>query len=159
MGEPNQLQSFAEDLAVFRQLTASAERAALTALMKRAYARQMSACTFVQRSPERRVSARLRALCDAASSRISTPGTRDAPHDSGGEGEDDTILGLWRGRGRHNSWPIMLVARIVKAWELGYTICGCGRTCRCSAMTRLTRRTGDAVSPSRSTVFSAVCEC
>ena len=48
MGEPNQLQSFAEDLAVFRQLTTPAERAEFTTLMKRAYARQLSACTFVQ---------------------------------------------------------------------------------------------------------------
>jgi hypothetical protein len=93
MGEPNQLQSFAEDVAVFRQLTTPAERAEFTRLMKRAYAEQVSACAFVQRSPERRVSARLRALCEAASSRISTPGTRDAPHDSGGAREDDTILG------------------------------------------------------------------
>jgi hypothetical protein len=93
MGEPNQLQLFTEDLAVFRQLTTPAERVEFTRLMKRAYARQMSACTFVQRSPERRVSARLRDLCEVASSRISTPGTRDAPHDSGGAREDGIILG------------------------------------------------------------------
>jgi hypothetical protein len=93
MGEPNQLQLFTEDVAVFRQLTTPVERAEFTRLMKRAYALQMSACTFVQQSPERRVSARIREICEAASSRVSTLGTRDAPHDSGGAREDDAILG------------------------------------------------------------------
>ena len=93
MGEPNPLQSFAEDLVVFRQLTTPAERAEFTMLMKRAYAQQISACTFVQRSPERQVSARIRDLCEVASSRVSTLGTRDASDDSGGEREDGTILG------------------------------------------------------------------
>lgn len=33
MGEPNQLQSFAEDLAVFRQLTTPEERAEFTTIV------------------------------------------------------------------------------------------------------------------------------
>jgi thiamine-phosphate pyrophosphorylase len=66
MSPAHPLRSFAEDLVVFRQLTAPAERAEFTALMKRAYAQQMSSCAFVQRSPERQVSARIRRLCEAA---------------------------------------------------------------------------------------------
>jgi hypothetical protein len=53
MGESRRLQSFAEDLAVFRQLTTSEDRAEFATLMKRAYAQHISACAFVQRSPER----------------------------------------------------------------------------------------------------------
>ena len=64
MGESHGLQSFAEDLAVFRQLTTPEERAELSILMKRAYAQHLSACAFVQRSPERRVSTRIRRLCE-----------------------------------------------------------------------------------------------
>jgi len=72
MNPSNPLQAFAEDLVVFRQLADANERAEFTALMKRAYAQQLSACAFVQRSPERQVSARIRQLCEAALSQIST---------------------------------------------------------------------------------------
>lgn len=66
MSESNRLESFAEDLAVFRQLITSAERTEFTRLMKRAYAQHLSACAFVQRAPERQVSERIRRLCEAA---------------------------------------------------------------------------------------------
>jgi len=72
MGESHRLQSFAEDLAVFRQLITPEERAEFATLMKRAYAQHISACAFVQRSPERRVSARIRRLCDIILAREST---------------------------------------------------------------------------------------
>jgi hypothetical protein len=72
MGESHRLQSFAEDLAVFRQLTTPEERAEFATLMKRAYAQHISACTFIQRSPERRVSARIRRLCEKVLAREST---------------------------------------------------------------------------------------
>jgi hypothetical protein len=90
MEESNQLRSFAEDLVVFRQLTTSEERAEFTGLMKRAYAQQMSACTFVQRSPERQVSVRIRRLCEAAPSRDSTPAVHDAQENRAGESADST---------------------------------------------------------------------
>ena len=53
MSTQNPLATFEEDLIVFRQLTIPTERAAFTRLMKRAYAQGLSACVFVQRSPER----------------------------------------------------------------------------------------------------------
>ena len=82
MGESHRLQSFAEDLAVFRQLITPEERAEFATLMKRAYAQRISACAFVQRSPERRVSARIRRLCDIILARESTTAaheTRENP--------------------------------------------------------------------------------
>jgi hypothetical protein len=87
MSPANPLQSFAEDLTVFRQLTAAEERAEFTALMKRAYAQQLSACAFVRRAPERQVSARIRRLCEAALPQISTQAiaeTQDSPVDARG---------------------------------------------------------------------------
>jgi hypothetical protein len=82
MSESNQLEAFAEDLAVFRQLTTSAERLEFTHLMKRAYAQQLSACAFVQRSPERQVSERIRQLCEVALSpatMAAADGTQEKP--------------------------------------------------------------------------------
>ena len=82
MGESHRLQSFAEDLAVFRQLTTPEERAEFSTLMKRAYAQHISACVFVQRSPERRVSTRIRRLCERVLAREATmavDGTRANP--------------------------------------------------------------------------------
>ena len=87
MNPSNPLQAFAEDLVVFRQLADANERAEFTALMKRAYAQQLSACTFVQRAPERQVSARIRRRCEAALPQISTQAiaeTQDSPVDAGG---------------------------------------------------------------------------
>ena len=83
MSASNPLQSFAEDLVVFRQLTAPEERAQFTALMKRAYVQQLSACAFVQRSPERQVSARIRRLCEAALPQISTQAVGEAQDAAG----------------------------------------------------------------------------
>jgi hypothetical protein len=86
MSSSNPLQAFAEDLVVFRQLIDPVERAEFTALMKRAYAQQVSACAFVQRSPERQVSARIRRLCEAALPQISTYAVdeaQDKPSDAG----------------------------------------------------------------------------
>jgi hypothetical protein len=77
MTESQRLQSFAEDLAVFHRLTTAEERAEFAALMKRAYAQHLSACAFVQRSPERRVSARIRRLCEKVLSRTSSTTTDD----------------------------------------------------------------------------------
>jgi hypothetical protein len=82
VGESMRLETFAEDLAVFRQLSTSTERAEFTRLMKRAYARHASACAFVQRSPERQVSERIRRLCEVALSPASTQpahGSEDRP--------------------------------------------------------------------------------
>jgi hypothetical protein len=90
MNAPNPLQSFAEDLVVFRQLTAPDERAEFTALMKRAYAQQMSACAFVQRSPERQVSARIRRLCETALPPILDHTVDDAQDSPGDTGENRT---------------------------------------------------------------------
>jgi hypothetical protein len=73
MHQSNPLSSFDEDLTVFRQLTTPEERAEFTRLMKRAYARHMSACAFVRQSPARRVSARIRQLCEAAPTPASPP--------------------------------------------------------------------------------------
>jgi hypothetical protein len=92
MGTANPLQSFAEDLVVFRQLTVPEERAEFTALMKRAYAQQMSACTFVQRSPERQVSARIRRLCEAALPQISTHAADDAQDTPGDASENSSSV-------------------------------------------------------------------
>ena len=72
MGESHRLEAFAEDLAVFHQLTTADERAEFAALMKRAYAQHMSACVFVQRSPERRVSTHIRDLCEKVLAQQST---------------------------------------------------------------------------------------
>ena len=90
MGESHGPQSFAEDLAVFRQLTTAEERAEFSTLMKRAYAQHVSACAFVQRSPERRVSARIRRLCERALAREATAAVRDARADPGAAGADRT---------------------------------------------------------------------
>jgi hypothetical protein len=90
MGASNPLQSFAEDLVVFRQLTAPDERAQFTALMKRAYAQQMSACAFVQCSPERQVSARIRHLCEAALPERSEHTVDEAQDTPGDAGENRT---------------------------------------------------------------------
>jgi hypothetical protein len=84
MTESQRLQSFAEDLAVFHRLTTAEERAEFAALMKRAYAQRISACAFVQRSPERRVSARIRRLCEKVLSRASSTTTDDTQDKSGG---------------------------------------------------------------------------
>jgi plasmid replication initiation protein len=88
MGESRGPQSFAEDLAVFRQLTTAEERAEFSTLMKRAYARHVSACAFVQRSPERRVSARLRRLCERALAREAAAAVDDARANPSGAGAD-----------------------------------------------------------------------
>jgi hypothetical protein len=93
MGESHRLQSFAEDLAVFRQLTTPEERAEFATLMKRAYAQHISACTFIQRSPERRVSARIRRLCEKVLARESTTTlhhTRGAPGGASADRADFT---------------------------------------------------------------------
>jgi hypothetical protein len=73
MDQPNQLQTFAEDIVVFRQLQTPDERAEFSRLMKRAYAQRISACRFVQRVPDRHVSARIRSLCEASLPGASTP--------------------------------------------------------------------------------------
>jgi hypothetical protein len=89
MNRSNPLQAFAEDLVVFRQLSVPEDRAEFTAPMKRAYAQQLSACAFVQRSPERQVSARMRRLCEAALAQISTQAVdeaQDTAGDASGEG-------------------------------------------------------------------------
>jgi len=88
MSESQRLQSFAEDLAVFHQLTTADERAEFAALMKRAYAQHISACAFVQRSPERRVSARIRRLCERVLARASST-TADDTQDRSGRGPVD----------------------------------------------------------------------
>jgi hypothetical protein len=90
MNPSNPLQTFAEDLTVFRQLTAPEERAEFSALMKRAYAQQLSACAFVQRSPERQVSARIRRLCEAALPQISEHTVDQAEDTPGDAGENRT---------------------------------------------------------------------
>jgi hypothetical protein len=92
MGESHRLQSFAEDLAVFRQLTTPEERAEFSGLMKRAYAQHMSAWAFVQRSPERQVSARIRRLCAAFLPRDSTPAGNDSRDNPGSASADATNL-------------------------------------------------------------------
>jgi hypothetical protein len=90
MNASNPLQAFAEDLVIFRQLTAPDERAQFTALMKRAYAQQMSACAFVQHSPDRQVSARLRHLCETALSQRSEHTTVETQDSPGHAGEHQT---------------------------------------------------------------------
>jgi hypothetical protein len=77
MGELPRLQAFAADLVVFRQLTTPEERAEFTALMERAYAQHISASAFVQRSPERRVSTRIRRLCETVLAREATTAVDD----------------------------------------------------------------------------------
>jgi hypothetical protein len=79
MSTQNPLATFEEDLIVFRQLTIPTERAAFTRLMKRAYAQGLSACVFVQRSPERQVSAHIRRLCEAALTQLPASPSRQAP--------------------------------------------------------------------------------
>jgi hypothetical protein len=66
MGESYGPQSSAEELTVFRRLTAAEEPGELSTRMKHAYALTISACAFIQRSPERRVSPRLRRLRERA---------------------------------------------------------------------------------------------
>jgi hypothetical protein len=92
MGESKRLESFAEDLAIFRQLITPAERAEFSHLMKRAYAQQMSACAFVLWSPERQVSERIRCLCALALSPASTQPACDPEDKPGADGEDGTML-------------------------------------------------------------------
>jgi hypothetical protein len=90
MGESHRLQSFAEDLAVFRQLTTTEERAEFASVMKRAYAQHISACAFVQRSPERQVSARIRRLCEAILARKSTAAVHGTQANPAGASADRT---------------------------------------------------------------------
>jgi hypothetical protein len=90
MGESHRLQSFAEDLAVFRQLTTTEDRAEFATLMKRAYAQHISACAFVQRSPERRVSARIRRLCEGILAREATTAVHDTQANPSGSSADRT---------------------------------------------------------------------
>jgi hypothetical protein len=92
MGESKRLETFAEDLAVFRQLTVPAERAEFTQLMKRAYAQHMSACAFVQRSPERQVAERIRRLCEVALSPAPTQPAHDPEDKPGADGEGGTMF-------------------------------------------------------------------
>ena len=92
MSESRRLAAFAEDLEVFHQLTTSEERAEFTHLMKRAYAQHISACAFVQRSPERQVSARIRHLCESALSRASRPDAGGTADHTGGESKDGTNI-------------------------------------------------------------------
>ena len=77
MSDQNPLPSFDEDLVVLRQLKTAEGRAEFTRPMKRACTRHISACAFVQRSPERHVSPQIRRLCEAALAQASTP----PPHD------------------------------------------------------------------------------
>jgi hypothetical protein len=77
MSNQNPLLSFDEDLVVLRQLKTAAERAEFTRLMKRAYTQHISACAFVQHSPERHVSSQIRRLCEAVLAQASAP----PPHD------------------------------------------------------------------------------
>jgi hypothetical protein len=86
MGESKRLETFAEDLAIFRQLSTPAERAEFTRLMKRAYAQHMSACAFVQRSPERQASERIHRLCEVALSPASTQPAHDPEEKPGAVG-------------------------------------------------------------------------
>ena len=90
MNASNPLQAFAEDLVVFRQLADADERAEFTALMKRAYAQQLSACAFVQRSPERQVSARIRRLCGTALPQRSEHTVVEAQDSPGHVGDNQT---------------------------------------------------------------------
>jgi len=62
---------------VLHQLKTAAERAAFTRVMKRAYAQHISACLFVQRSPQRCVSAQIRRLCEAVLAQASAPPSHD----------------------------------------------------------------------------------
>jgi hypothetical protein len=89
-GESRRLQSFAEDLAVFRQLTTPEDRAEFATLMKRAYAQHISACAFVQRSPERRVSARIRRLCEGILAREAITAVHNARANPGGASTERT---------------------------------------------------------------------
>lgn len=77
MSDQNPVLSFDEDLVVLRQLKTAEERAEFTRLMKRAYAQHISACTFVQRSPERHVSPQIRRLCEAVLAQASTLPSHD----------------------------------------------------------------------------------
>jgi hypothetical protein len=89
MDQPNQLQTFAEDIVVFRQLQTPDERAEFSRLMKRAYAQRISACRFVRRGPGRHVSARIRSLCEASLPGASTP----SQHQALPSGETASITG------------------------------------------------------------------
>jgi hypothetical protein len=51
--------------------------------MKRAYAQHFSACAFVRRSPERRVSARVRRLCERVRTQEPPTAAHDRPGHSG----------------------------------------------------------------------------
>jgi glutamine synthetase adenylyltransferase len=90
MGELPRLQAFAEDLVVFRQLTTPEERAEFAALMKRAYAQRISASAFVQRSPERRVSTRIRRLCETVLARATSTAIDDTRANHGRASADRT---------------------------------------------------------------------
>ena len=91
MGESHRLQSFAEDLVVFRQLTTPEERTEFSTLMKRAYAQHICPALSLQRSPARRVSTRIRRLCERTLPREATmavDGTRPIPDGTRAEGTD-----------------------------------------------------------------------
>jgi hypothetical protein len=90
MGESPRLQAFAEDLVVFRHLTTPEERAEFTALMKRAYPQHIPASTFVRRSPERRVSMRIRRLCETVLDREATTAIDDTRANHGRASADRT---------------------------------------------------------------------
>ena len=90
MGESHGLQSFAEDLAVFRQLTTSEERAEFSTLMKRAYVQHISACVFIQHSPERRVATQIRRLCERVLAREATTAVHDTRANPDGASADRT---------------------------------------------------------------------
>jgi hypothetical protein len=70
MGESYGPQSSAEELAVCRQPTAAEERCEFSTRLKHAYAQHISACAFIRRSPERRVSPQLRCPCERAVSLV-----------------------------------------------------------------------------------------
>jgi hypothetical protein len=92
MGESNRLRSFAEDLAVFRQRTTPEGRAEYSALMKRACAQHISACDFIQRPPERRVSVWIRRRCESALARGLTLAVHNIRDNPGGAGENGTTF-------------------------------------------------------------------
>src|SRR2546426_5834390 len=90
MSDQNPLLSFDEDLIVLRQLKTAEERAEFATLMKRAYAQHISACAFVQRSPERRVSTRIRRLCERVLAREAITAVHDTRANDGGASADRT---------------------------------------------------------------------
>lgn len=91
MSEQKPLLTFEADLMVFRQLTMPEERAEFTRLMKRAYAQRLSACAFVQQSPERHVSAHIRSLCETALTQTSAPPSPEVPATDREEPDDGTL--------------------------------------------------------------------